>query len=739
MYYSHVRGGDQREPVIDHLCETGEMAAEFARVFHADDWAKTLGMWHDIGKYSVEFQRRLLENGPRVDHSTAAAFELDKQGLSLLAYCAAGHHGGLPDGGTGGELAEGSTLTGRLYKAKNGEIPEYEAYRSELEFAIPQTPRLFSENIPPSEQCYSLAFLTRMIFSCLVDADYLCTERFINCVGREVLSTDSPKELSEKLESKISKFYPATSRLNEMRCSILDACAATATEKPGVFSLTVPTGGGKTYASMRFALQHAAAGSLAMRRVIYAVPYTTIIQQNAAVFREVLGEENVLEHHANFDFNDQNEEGSALRLATENWDAPVIVTTNVQFFESLYANKTSRCRKLHNIAGSVIVLDEAQMLPTKQLLPCIRALAELVKHYNCTVVLCTATQPSLNEFFAEYGCPVREITPDPVELAERFRRVMYCYIDSLDDEQLANRLKEDHQALCIVNSRKQAKRVYDLIKGDDSFHLSTLMHPVHRDKVLQEIRDRLSNGRPCRVVSTSLIEAGVDVDFPVAYRAIAGIDSMVQASGRVNRNGKKTAVDSLVYLFEPAERYALPADLVQKIAVSRGLIRKIIESSRLADKTAICESGTKEVPCDIGSLDVITEYFEELYGLRAEDLDAAHVLLSLSSYRTPHSIPFADAAHRFRMIEEGSLTVVIPDQAISIAFDAARNGNVTRDTMRSLARYSVTVYERELDALVRSGAVEAMSHGVYVLMDISLYKEDTGLDFAVEEGKGLFF
>lgn len=404
MHYSHVRETDgQKEPVIDHLHEVAKMAAGFARPFGAEEWACVMGLMHDIGKYSAGFQRRLFDNGVPVDHSTAGAYVLDSSRLPLLSYCVAGHHRGLPDGGTRGDPEDAATLCSRLRKARSGGIPSYDEYRNEVVFEDPRNPTLLSEDIPPEQQGFALSFLTRMLFSCLVDADFLCTERFMNGEERKRLTEDSLASLRDALEAKIASFYPPQSSINAIRCSVLDACLDASRKPKGVYSLTVPTGGGKTYASLRFALNHAVSAGNGMQRVIYCIPYTSIIDQNAEVFREVLGDRNVLEHHANFDFDDEAEDGRALRLAAENWDAPVVVTTNVQFFESLYGNRTSRCRKLHNIAGSVIVLDEAQMLPTKQLIPCIKALAELVKHYGCTVVLCTATQPSLNEFFMECG------------------------------------------------------------------------------------------------------------------------------------------------------------------------------------------------------------------------------------------------------------------------------------------------------------------------------------------------
>lgn len=740
MYCAHVRPEDGRkESIADHLHEVAEMASEFASVFGAETWAYAAGLAHDIGKYSDAFQHRILGGGPVVDHSTAGAYEIDELGLSALAYCIAGHHGGLPDGGTKTDEPGDPTLHGRLLKAAEGGVHPYEAFRGEIDLQKPDTPRFFAQSFKPSEECFALAFLTRMIFSCLVDADFLCTERFMSGDAREGLSAETSSELCDRLEKKLESFYPPKTPLNEVRCSILDACARAAEEAPGVFSLTVPTGGGKTYASLRFALKHAASEASSARRVIYCVPYTSIIEQNAAVFREVLGARNVLEHHANFDFDEHEDEGGVLRLATENWDAPVVVTTNVQFFESLYASKTSRCRKLHNIAGSVIVLDEAQMLPTKQLLPCVRALAELVRHYGCTVVLCTATQPSLNGLFGEYGCAVREIVADPAGLARKLKRVTYRYVPSLSDEDLAARMNGHDQVLCIVNSRRQAGIVYGLLDDEGSYHLSTLMHPVHRSRVLKEIRERLASGLTCRVVSTSLIEAGVDIDFPVAYRALAGIDSMIQASGRVNRNARASAESSLVHLFAPSEQYALPSDLEQKAAIARGILRRLGETSDPEGSIADGGSGDGEIACDIGSLEIIESYFTELYGLRRDNLDANHVLSNLSKYQSIRSIPFERAAQDFQMIEDGSVSVVVPADEIAEDIAAIRREDASRNALRRIGRYSVGAYDQDIKALLRAGAVEAVAKGMYLLLDQARYSEKTGLDCASEEGKGLFF
>lgn len=783
MYVSHVADDGRQEAVADHLREVAEMAADFARPFGANDWAYAAGMLHDIGKYSCEFQKRILHNGPRVDHSTAGAYQLwDSLDAKLLAYCVAGHHGGLPDGGSPVDTEDDATIQGRIKRAAADSIPDYSSFASEI--GLPDVGG-FSFRGKGEPDGFALSFLTRMIFSCLVDADFLCTERFMEGTGRQSLSMNSLDMLLERLESHIESFFPPANELNRVRCVLLDACARVAVESPGVFSLTVPTGGGKTFASLRFALRHALANGHAMRRVIYALPYTSIIEQNAAVFREVLGEENVLEHHANFDFDFDEEQtqgterklGEALRLATENWDAPVVVTTNVQLFESLFSNKTSRCRKLHNIANSVIVLDEAQMIPTKQLEPCIRALVELVHHYGCTVVLCTATQPSFESLFGASGCVVREIAPDLEDLYKTLRRVTYRYSGEIDDESLAEKLADHDQVLCVVNSRKQARHLYDLMRpleheaiienesvlwGDTDiqpnrgelshrekmtlhvdkesntgvFHLSTLMHAVHREEILKEIRRRLDDGEPCRVVATSLIEAGVDVDFPVVFRALAGVDSIVQCAGRCNREGRASADESLVHVFRPAESYRLPSEIDQRAALTWSVLLQTRE-----DQMDGNNSQEQGFAFDFGALDVISSYFEQLQKLRRDNLDAGRVCRDLMTFATAGripSIPFKAAAERFRMIEEGSHPVIVPDQAIQKDLEEVRSGHPTRKRMRRISRFTVGLYDQDINALRSAHAIRLFDDDTYELIDSSLYDAETGLDASDAGGKGLF-
>jgi CRISPR-associated endonuclease/helicase Cas3 len=735
-YVAHISDdGTRYESVHDHLNQVAEMAATFAESFGASEWARVAGLTHDIGKYSQQFQNRILHGGPKVDHSTAGACVLDNQlHLRPLAYCVAGHHGGLPDAGS--QIDDGGTLFGRLKKAENGGIPAYEAYGEEINLVMPVVPALLADKAlseDQNEQPYAMQFLTRMVFSCLVDADFLCTERFVRGGMRETLRYESLESLGDRLETLLAGFRPARSKLGELRCAVSDDCIQAAQGPSGLYSLTAPTGSGKTYSLLRFALQHACRHG--MSRVICAEPYTSIIEQNAQVYRDVLGEENVLEHHSGFDFDSDEFSadglGQRLRLAAENWDAPVIVTTNVQLFESLYSNKTSRCRKLHNIANSVIVLDEAQMIPTDFLIPCVKALAELVKHYGCTVLLSSATQPALESFFEKEGLGCAEIISDTEELFSELRRVTYRSLGSVSDEELADCLAGDCQALCIVNSRKQARVLYEAASdrvADVSavYHLTTLMYPEHRARVLAEIRERVRDGEPCIVVATSLVEAGVDLDFPVVYRAVAGVDSMIQAAGRCNREGKRLAEESIVYLFESAESYSLPREVSQRAEVSR---------------LALPELGDEDGDVtEMDALETVESFFNLLYSAKGkEELDRRGIVKSLSNCGKSFAFDFATVARDFSLIEDGSFPVTIPTEDITDDIAQLEQGIAYRSQMRRISRRSVSLYKHDIEAMRSEGAIHEVLEGLYLLDDVSRYSEATGLNVAPNAGEAFFW
>jgi CRISPR-associated endonuclease/helicase Cas3 len=714
IYAAHINDSGEIQSIKAHLDRVAELASGFAAQFAGGNHADLCSKFHDIGKYSERFQKRIFFGGNRVDHSTAGAIEISKSVEEigfLLAYCIAGHHGGLPDGGSRADTADEPTLHGRLRKS----VEPYMKYRDEMTLDT----QALSTPLPirPLEKYgFSISFYIRMLFSCLVDADYLDTEEFMSgAKGRG--SGEKIEVLCEKIEQYIKTFSKKDNDLNRKRDQILHDCIRKSAGGKGIYSLTVPTGGGKTVSSMAFALKHAKAQG--MDRVIYVIPYNSIIEQNSAVFKGILGEGNVLEHHSNFSFdkNDGFDEGYA--LAAENWDMPVIVTTMVQFFESLFSNKASKCRKLHNIANSVIIFDEAQMLPVPYLIPCVRAISELYVNYGCTIVLCTATQPALNKLLPE-DLLIREICDDVAGLFQFFKRTQMMNIGELDDQKLAERLNGTGQALCIVNSRKQAQNVFQLLKGEGSFHLSTFMYPLHRKKVLGEIRARLEEGLPCRVISTSLIEAGVDVDFPIVYRAEAGLDSEIQAAGRCNREGKKGV--SPVCIFKPAPEYQTRTP------------------EMLKRPTAITHSIESQFE-DASTQKAITEYFLQLYTVEGKGLDAKGIVKSLEDgFEEGLSFPFEKISEEFKLIENNTIPIIIPadDEAIRLV-ERYKRGEPSRQLMRRIQQYGVNVYPCNQDALYGMGSIEMLEGEIAVLTDMSKYSDLTGLDASTDSGQGIFY
>ena len=713
MYLAHRSEDGREQTVLEHLQGTAALCREFAGRFGAAEQGEMAGLAHDLGKYSRGFQRRLLEDGPAVDHATSGAMECWSRGQLPAAFAAAGHHGGIPDGGTQGDTLDQSTLFGRKKRWEAGKLPDYAHWKKEITLpARAEYPPFFGKDMVTD------AFYTRMLYSCLVDADFLDTERFMQNGTVERDGGEPLSVLLEKLEAHIAPFWPPRTPLNESRCRVLSACLEGGNQDKGLYTLTVPTGGGKTIASLAFALRHAVHHG--MDRVVYVIPYTSIIEQNAAVFRDILGEENVVEHHSGVVWDgdkDLDPKGYRQALASENWDAPVIVTTAVQFFESLYSNKPSKCRKLHNLANSVLIFDEAQMLPGEHLRPCVSAIAQLVRNYGATAVLCTATQPALNDLFSEYTgeLPIRELCPEPAALYAQLRRVTFRDSGTVTFEELSEQLSGQSQVLCIVNSRKAARTLFDLLPPEGSYHLSTLMYPAHRRQILAEIRERLKAGLPCRVASTSLIEAGVDVDFPSVYREMTGLDSIVQAAGRCNREGKRAPEDSSVTVFKGEWPEAL------SFHIPIGAAEEALSGGR-----------------DPGAPETIARYFRSWRNLVGENLDLCGVLDAFQRGISGCLFPFRTVAESFQLIREATRTIYIPIGEGEEYAARLREGERSRALLRKAGQYSVSVYEWHFRDLLDSGGADQLDEESAVLTDLSLYQDVTGLSLEMDWGKGNF-
>jgi CRISPR-associated endonuclease/helicase Cas3 len=734
MYYAHgVEGRPpaEWEPLYDHLklvAGGGDTlgASDFAEAFGAADWGHLLGLWHDLGKYSRDFQEYLRAvaapgggSAARVDHSScgaqhAATLFPDLVGR-LLAYCIAGHHGGLPDyiGGSSG-------LEARLTKR----VCDYSAAPNELsqkrELAKP--PQTWDHD--GQARAFQLSIFCRMLFSCLVDADFLATESFMRpdqAAGRRQAQpalAELALVLDEYLASKEAS-SPDTP-VNHSRREVLRACRAAASLPSGFFSLTVPTGGGKTLSSLAFALAHARQHGL--RRVIYAIPFTSIIEQNAEVFRAAFGRAGrhvVLEHHSNFeppktaDAPEDEAQTPWHRLAAENWDTPLVVTTNVQFFESLFACKPSRCRKLHRIARSVIILDECQTLPVTLLKPTLRMLDELCRNYGCTVVLCSATQPAVQhrDDFRIGLTGVREIVSEPLRLYESLRRVEVERLGELDDAGVIDRLRQHEQVLCVVNTRGHAARLFTALRASPEgsagvFHLSAQMCAAHRTDVLARIRKRLDpdNPRLCQVVSTQLIEAGVDVDFPVVFRAMTGLDSVAQAAGRCNREGRLQRGKVFVFDTDVDPR----GDLRSRRQIAA-------EVAPLHD--------------DLLGLDALEHFFRLNYWSRKDDWDQQDILGAFKA-SAGLCFQFRAAAEKYRLIPDTQKPVIVPygrhgRRVIAQLSRLTQPPGRTFD--RRLQRYTVGVYEQQFNQLRDNQSVALYHERFWVLENENAYHRDLGL------------
>jgi CRISPR-associated endonuclease/helicase Cas3 len=739
-FFAHRREGEDREdwqPLIEHLQKTADIARDFGKDANVAELTYIAALLHDLGKYSAEFQKR-LEGGPRVDHSTAAAKELkallkdtpQEVFAKLLTYPMMGHHTGLPDYGNETDL-EGGTVCARL---KNN-LPGYAAYKGELDLSALPFPNTFNFRPPENQQKkigFPLSFLIRMVYSALVDADFQETETYMQ--GEKPRGEhDDVFALRDKLELHLKQFDSPTSAINRKRNETLTACIENGkNNKPGFFSLTIPTGGGKTLASMAFALHHAATHGL--KRIIYVIPFTTIIEQNAGVFKNIFGEENILEHHSNFDWEirkDKNPDDrtnsvlAKLKLAAENWDIPIVVTTNVQFFESLFANKSSRSRKLHNIAKSVIIFDEAQMLPREYMRPAMAAVWELVINYGASAVFCTATQPRLERFLPE-ETTIKELAPNPQELFNFYKRVEVKNLGTLPDEDLLARLNAHDQALCIVNTRRHASGLFGGLQGEGNFHLSTLMCPAHRREKLAEIEKRLKSEQPqpCRVVSTTVMEAGIDLDFPVGYRALTGLDSINQAAGRVNREMKRGI--SEMFVFEPKSEFVKrsPTYVKQSAEVSRMVLRDHAESPI--------------------SILAIESFFGQLYDLQDPNISFDYKRIMDCFDSVDGKFKFETAARLFQIIEDVTETVIIPyNEEAKRLIETLKHTEYPSSTLRKLQPFTVSIYEGEFDKLSAKGVILTIDE-TYNVLKPEYFQEYYDLDrgLLVPEssgGDGLFF
>ncbi|MCF6154244.1 MAG: CRISPR-associated helicase Cas3' [Candidatus Brocadia sp.] len=708
--YAHSANSQgQRHRLVDHLNEVASLAKIFADKFGAGDLAYWAGLWHDVGKFHPAFQEYLLKcegepekihRGP--DHKGAGAF-LALKHLEPLVFLIAGHHGGLPNS---------ANLKAVWLPEKSNSSPSQEALNIAKSEGIQIVPQ--SSLLPPTFVKTPLdgEFFIRMLFSALVDADFLDTESHFNPkIIDKRGGYPSLNELWCHFEENQKKITgKSLDQLNIIRNEVYENCLDAAELPPGFFKLTVPTGGGKTRSSMAFGLKHAI--RYRMDRVIVAIPYTSIIEQTAEVYREIFGKDVVLEHHSAVtpsENEDAVDDGTSwARLAAENWYAPIVVTTTVQLFESLFSNKTSRCRKLHNIVNSVIILDEVQTLPTGLLTPILDALRQLVSYYKVTVVFCTATQPALESSPYQEGIDgIREIVPEPKRSFSMLKRVEYTWVnkdEKWDWARVATEMRKVTQCMTVVNTKKDAISLLDALDDPSAIHISTLLCGEHRRDVLRQVRNLIADGKPCRLVSTQVVEAGVDLDFPLVLRAVGPLDRIVQAAGRCNREGKLSAGKMII--FSPEDGGVPPGDYCTGTDTAMSLLNYD--------------------DFDFHNPLLYEEYFKRLYQAVNLDKDNIQELRQTYNYR--------DVDARFQMIKKLSISVIVKyygtegkDREVDKLLPYLKNirGRSPSILLRRLQPFIVSIPEYLKNEYQRDGLIVEIKPGLWEWL--SVYDKVRGL------------
>ena len=722
-YYAHTREDGERQTVKAHLTGVSEKAEKFS-VDLLKPIAKKASLYHDIGKYALNFQKRLDDDKVKFSHAACGALEYKKFAdkndafAPLMEYCIAGHHTGLMDGGTVADNSDSPTLNGILKRADEytGDS-DYSAYATEIEFATltqeERTP-LYNElrsAKDPTELIERYAFFTKYVFSCLTDADFLDTEIFCNKNVESGMSGDFKKAL-DKLNRELSDM-PSDNPLRQARSRIQQQAFDNSVNKSHISILDMPTGSGKTLCSLKLALESG------KKRIIYVIPYTSIIEQTANKFEKMFGDVlPVLQHHSNYSYDGNTEEekktADKLKRTCENWDAPLIITTSVQFFQSIYHYKGSALRKLHNLRDSVIVFDEIHLIPTELLRPCLKAVGYITKYLNSEALFLSATMPDYSKLFDKFLPDVNynKLVTDRTNF-KYFKKCEYKDMGRTTLETIAENASRCENALIVVNTKKTAAELYNLVQGE-KYHLSANMTPAHRSRVIEVVRNKLKKGEHITVVSTSLVEAGVDLDFNTVFRQLSGLDSILQAGGRCNREGKDDK--GYVYVFDIDETYRKGSDLAMRINKTKGLLKKYD---------------------DITSYDCIKEYYDGIFDFNqsriAENSIAKYNEQSNSFDRQglmlPYSIPFRSYAMQFEYISADTISIVIDDpndQTCHELVETLRNGDMS--VRRALQKYSVSVYMNVFKDLYSQGVLNDHGTGIFILENQSYYNNETGLN-----------
>ncbi len=728
-YIAHIRKDDPAciQTVKEHSENAAKLCSEYA-IPEMKDFLYAVGLIHDVGKFQPLFQRRITGENIRVEHSTCGAIAArntyDGIVSLMMEYCIAGHHSGIPDGGFSSDSPELLTLQGRMKR----DFEDFSPYKEELE--LPEIDsRSFGEflmrDCGGKIECFvdKFAFLTRYAFSCLVDADSIDTANF--CQGEEparLLHGDFEACL-RRINQRLGSFRCETS-LQKARAQLQQQAFCRAKDDAEIYLLNMPTGSGKTLASAKIALERAIAGN--KKRIIYVIPYNSIIDQTVEEFEKTFQKDmELLRHQSTFLYEEredlEEDYRKAAKYAAENWDAKCIVTTAVQFFETMYSNKRGKLRKLHNMSDSIIVFDEAHLMPVPYLQPCLQAIAYLTRYLNSEALFLTATMPDFERLVREYALPDSDIKSliQDLSLFSHFQKCRYTYLGAVTEDKLVEKGSICPSKLIVVNRKATAQALFDLCKPSGKvFHLSTYMTPYDRKRILEDIRKELKflqkdfpdekeipEDRRITIISTSLIEAGVDLDVHTVFRETAGLDNILQAGGRCNREGRREWGD--VYIFDLEDGKEKRTGDVRS-SLARGLMQKYE---------------------DISAPDCIREYYDRLYFLNRDEIQKNTMHQSAKSAAT---IPFRTYAKEFEIIDSKTVSLVVErDEKSKHLVEKLRDGE--RISSRQLQNYTCSLYQWEIEDLVQQHAADDFGTGIYCLTSLQYYDENIGISFTATD------
>lgn len=717
VYKAHINQDTGEVQTVKEHCEGTARICEAFAVPELKALVRAMGIAHDVGKFQPSFQRRINNENIRVEHSTCgaiAAEEKYKPPISIMMkYCIAGHHSGLPDAVAMGDSISRNSLDERMKRT----FEDFSEYKNQLilpEIDLKKAVEFIGRDCTSTSQLVDkFSFLTRYCFSCLVDADSIDTGTFCGTISNERLTADFRKCL-EKVNERLEGFKCET-ELQKTRKLLQQQVFDKTDSDSEIYLMNMPTGSGKTLCSIKFALEKAVKEN--KKRIIYVIPYNSIIDQTVSELEDTFGEHaDILRHQSSFSYEDEEDTDEnykrIAKAAAENWDAPLIVTTAVQFFESLHSNRRGKLRKMHNIADSILIFDEAHLMPQDYLQPCLQVIAYAAKYLNSKAVLLTATMPDFEKLVKKYALPSSSIMSlvEDKEPFSKFDKCKFVFLGEAEEEEILIKAYENPTSLVIVNSKKRAKVLYRKCSGK-KFHLSTYLTSLDRKRIIDQIKKELCllekdypglknvpDERRITIISTSLIEAGVDIDVSAVFRELTGLDSILQSGGRCNREGKREGAFTYVFSF-PDSRFS---SVDERSNLTRGIFKKYE---------------------NVASPESIAEYYDRWLFIRSDNLSENTMSKLCGDIK---DLPFKTYADKFKIIKDGAKSVVVPvdENCRELMKELRYKGKVSG---RKFQKYTATVSESEFKELFKQGAIEDFGTGIWCLGYINYYDENEGI------------